>query len=78
MLLFLKKKNSIITTLKGYKAPINAPKPLEINFKLQVLTALAKTKVRMAKKNNFLNCCKVGIDSFLNKKKIIKIFPAIN
>ena len=75
----LKNTISIITTLIGYKVPINALNPVGIYFRLQVLNPFAKTNMSTAMINNQPHCCRSGNGFFLNKiKKRTKHNPDIN
>lgn len=75
----LKKIFSIITTLKGYNAPISALSPVGINLRLQVLSPLAHTNINTDITKIHLNCLTVGRGNFLYQiKKPTKQNPAIN
>jgi hypothetical protein len=68
----------MITTNKGNNAPINAPRPLDMNRMLQVLRLFANISRNTATNNSDLNCLRLGQGSPLSLKKTINITPAIN
>ena len=78
-LLFLKKKNSMTTTVMGYNAPMSALNPVEICFKLHVLRPFPKTNIKKPRSVSHINSLKEGIGSFLiTRKNSIQIVPAKN
>ena len=77
--LLLKNTFSMITTLSGYRAPMSALSPVGINFRLQVLSPLANTNIRIDITKIQRNCLAVGNRNFLcHMKKTTKQAPAMN